>query len=105
MTLKAYRSEMLILILSIRGVNIQSSDHRQRSMPPVLDIPVDAVAVLLSLAGAATDAVFLQKCIRRPVFSMLLCHFLRNGVGPGNELSVIRNGPRSLAPAPLPGLD
>lgn len=106
MTIKAYRRKMLIFILSVGAVYIHSSYHRQRSMPPVLSIPVDAAAVgVLVILTEATGAVFLQKCISCPVFSVLFCCFLRNGMGPGNELSIIRNGPRSLAPAPLPGLD
>lgn len=106
MTIKAYRRKTFIFILGIGGVYIHSSDHRQRSMPPVLNIPVGAAAVgVLMILTEATSAVFLQKCISCPVFSKLLCCFLRNGMGPGNKLTVIRNGPRSLAPAPLPGLD
>lgn len=105
-TIKAYRRERLIFILSIGGVPIHSSDHRQRSMPPLLDVRLDAAAVgLLLILTEATSAVFLQKGISCPVFSMLLCCFLRNGMAPGNKLSVVRNGPRSLASAPLPGLD
>lgn len=99
---KAYRRKRLIFILRIGGVHIHSSDHRQRSVAPVLKVPVGVVVVILT---EATSAVFLQKGISHPAVSVLLCCFLSDGMAPGNKLSVIRNGPRSLAPAPLPGPD
>lgn len=50
-------------------------------------------------------AVFMQPHFCCPFLVARLHHFLWDAVLPGNELGVVRDGPRSGAPAPPSGLD
>lgn len=97
----------MVLLLRIRGKQIHASYHWNGPLPPVLNVAIHAAdlgALFISIY-ITISAVFMQKCIFCSVLCMQFCHFLRNGVLPGNELPIVRDGPRSRAPSPSSGLD
>lgn len=106
-SVEAYRRKVVVFFLSIWRKQIHTSYHWNWPLPPALNVTIHAAALgaLPVLTWVITCAVFMQKCICCPFFSMLLDHFLRNGALRRNELPIVGNGSRSRPSAPSSGLD
>lgn len=104
---RAYRRKAVVLFLSIRREQIPNSYHWDWPVPQALkvSIHVTALRALSTRTHVITTAVFMQWCICYPFLCTQLSSFLRNGVLPGKELPIVRDGPRPRAPAPSSGLD
>lgn len=104
---KAYRGKVVFLQLSIRREQIHWSYHRDGPLPPGLNVPIHAAAfrVLSVHVCIITSAVFTLQWICTPFLRKKLANFLGDGMFPGKQLSIVRNGPWSRAPPFLSGLD